>query len=309
MSANLSAEEKKRLLRERRQKKMSQGKASDRLNLILGLGLSVKADLATLVLDKPLAVSLATDTTPHSSPNPETTQVFSPVRSNTPDLHGDPADIDISKLSKKQVDQSDDIDEIFSNLMGGVGGANHEGGNDMNQMLSNMLKGGPGGFGGQGVPPAMANALPEEIEYNTKLTQYQLYQAKKLKFQFLVVRYAAILGNFVYHFVNHGDFIALQLPEIRQQIVSSEVLLFFQIFLAIEAVVVLAWYVVLRKHHLSGEGGLILKGFQMALMFLPQLEQYRPLITQLLGYWLVLGVIFGDLSLVMVLFGLLSVFG
>lgn len=41
-TAELSAEEKKRLLRERRQAKMSKGKATARLNNILSQGSSVK---------------------------------------------------------------------------------------------------------------------------------------------------------------------------------------------------------------------------------------------------------------------------
>ena len=50
----------------------------------------------------------------------------------------------------------------------------------------------------------------------------------------------------------------------------------------------------------------VLKAMSMGSMVLPQLEHYKPLVARVLGYYELLGIVLGDLSLVIVLFGLLS---
>ena len=315
--AELTAEEKKRILRERRQAKMGQGKALERLNLIFGLGLLVKADKVTLVLDKPTQPPQpqAQATGIHTPPQPPLAQFTSPITSTTPNIlsgDDDPEVVDISRFDSG-APPPENPDDMLQQLMLRVAGYNGEnsggGGDDMLKMFAAMMKGEMPDIGGNFAnQQPLPLALPEEIEYQAKLGEYHAYQAKKTKFIFLIVRYIAVLANFGYHFYHYryDGFSAAQTDRVRHEWDHADILGFFQVFVAVEVVIMLAWYVVLRNHHLRGDSGIIMKGLNAVLMFVPQVDRYRRYIAQAMGYWLVLGVFFGDLSLVVVLFGLLS---
>ncbi|CAN3365190.1 golgi to ER traffic protein 2 [Diutina catenulata] len=299
----LSAEEKKRLLRERRQAKMGKGKASERLNNILNQGSSVKTSEVTSVLDKPQPTAA-----PETPPVKPQAQFSSPVRSTTPDIlaghEEDPGIVDISTFDQK-TGSSDDIDQIFSKLMGGGAGGEP----DMSKMFAAMMS----GEGGQvGDDPTQFGAMPgvsrEEMEYQSKLAAYQAYQGQRWKFTFLVVRWLVVLANFGYHFVHFRDqgFQASQDPVIRGYNVKGETGSFIQVFLAAEAAILSSYFVISRQYGFKSDGGLLMKAVSMGSMVLPQLARYQPLLEHAVVYYELFGILFGDLSLVIVLFGLLS---
>ncbi|CAN3371543.1 hypothetical protein DIURU_001788 [Diutina rugosa] len=309
--AELTAEEKKRILRERRQAKMGQGKASERLNSILGSGSSVKADKVTSVLDKPQPPQ-AEATGVHTPPQPPSAQFTSPITSTTPNIlsgDDDPEVVDISRFDGG-APPPENPDDMLQQLMSRVAGYNGEngGGDDMSKMFSAMMKGEMPDVGGNFPNQPSPSASPEEIEYQAKLGAYHAYQAKKTKFVFLIVRYIAVLANFGYHFYHYryDGFSAAQTDRVRHEWDHADISGFFQVFVAVEVVIMSAWYVVSRNHHLRGDSGIIMKGLNAVSMFVPQVDRYRRYIAQAMGYWSVLGVFFGDLSLVVVLFGLLS---
>ena len=136
-------------MRERRQAKMGQGKALERLNLILGLGLLVKADKVTLVLDKPTQPPQpqAQATGIHTPPQPPLAQFTSPITSTTPNIlsgDDDPEVVDISRFDSG-APPPENPDDMLQQLMLRVAGYNGEnsggGGDDMLKMFAAMMKG------------------------------------------------------------------------------------------------------------------------------------------------------------------------
>jgi len=74
--------------------------------------------------------------------------------------------------------------------------------------------------------------------------------------------------------------------------------------------VIATYYLISVKHGLfknTTENNIFVKILSFGSMVLPQLESYRPLIVRALAYYELLGIALSDLSLVVVLFGLLSV--
>lgn len=275
-----SDREKQRILRERRQAKMAKGGASDRLNKILSQGSSVKTS-AVSVLDQP-----------------------------QPADH-DPEGLDISTIASKPTPEPElDIDAMLNLVLGGNmgagGAANGDPGSDpFTQMMMNMMQGGgPEGMLGQegGTNPMSAN-----MEYQQQLIAYNLYQQRKVRHRFLVVRMVSILANFVYHFLTISDFSFLPSanPFIRSIPPTSSVSSFFQIFVAIEAVLVAA-YIAASRNVPSNNNGLLVKGISMAAMFVPKLQRFQPLIMKIIGCWDTVTFVLNDLGLVVLLFGLIS---
>ncbi|XXZ99144.1 GET complex subunit get2 [Meyerozyma guilliermondii] len=259
---------------------MAKGGASDRLNKILSQGSSVKTS-AVSVLDQP-----------------------------QPADH-DPEGMDISTIASKPTPEPElDIDAMLNSVLGGNmgagGAANGDPGSDpFTQMMMNMMQGGgPEGMLGQegGTNPMSAN-----MEYQQQLIAYNLYQQRKVRHRFLVVRMVSILANFVYHFLTISDFSFSPSanPFIRSIPPTSSVSSFFQIFVAIEAVLVAA-YIAASRNVPSNNNGLLVKGISMAAMFVPKLQRFQPLIMKIIGCWDTVTFVLNDLGLVVLLFGLIS---
>lgn len=275
--------EKQKLLRERRQAKMAKGGASTRLNKILSQGNSVNTS-AVSVLDQP------------------------------PSADNDPEGMDISLLPQKPTPEPEvDIDAMLNLVFGGgMGqtGPNADPASDpFTQMMMNMMKGGPEGMlGPDGTfNPDGSVPMSASMEYQQNLIAYNLYQQRKTRHRFLVVRFLSILANFYYHFSNITDFSFLSSsnPYIRSIPATSLVGSFFQIFVALEAVFVAA-YIAASRNVPSRNDGLLVKGISMAAMFVPKLQRFQPLIVKVLGWWDTVTIILSDLALVVFLFGLIS---
>lgn len=331
--AQLSEAEKRKLLRERRQAKMAKGNASSRLNTILSQGASVTTQV-TSVLDK------SQEST--ESEEQETPSSSSPASADTtslPSHHDDDPDIqDITSIATQTFasptppigeETPEDIDEIFrkvfqqasaaSGLRGsggiGAGGAPGdlndpmaqfmkmftEGANDSQSDLLNAAAAASGG----------AAADPTANKYQTELYAYNVYQQNLWKFRFLIVRYLFTGFNFFYHFFTIPDqlFHASSHPYVRGLVSPTPLTGFITWFFTAEVLIVASYYMISVKtgiFNTKHENHLIMKGISLGSMFLPQLTQIRPYISRGLAYYDLIGIVLGDLSLVVVLFGLLS---
>lgn len=254
---------------------MAKGGASDRLNKILSQGSSVKTS-AVSILDQPKAADQ------------------------------DPDAVDISTVASKPTPEPEvDIDAMLNLVFGGnmaPGGANGDPLADpFTQMMMNMMQ-------SEGFPGAAdSSPMAGNLDYQQQLVAYNLYQQKKIRHRFLVVRILAILGNFLYHFLNIHDFSFLPSsnPFIRSIPPASAVGSFFQVFVAIEAILVAA-YIANSRNVPSNNNGLLVKGISMAAMFAPKLQRFQPLILKVIGWWDVVSFILTDVWFVVFFFGLIS---
>lgn len=113
--SSLSAEERNRLLRERRQAKMAEGNATNRLNSILTQGSSVKTQRVESVLDRPEATNTG------ASAN-------APASEHSALVHDDPEVPDIDSVSQGG-NRALDYDTMFQNRVGGTWAENTAGAN------------------------------------------------------------------------------------------------------------------------------------------------------------------------------------
>lgn len=288
--SDVSAAEKQRILRERRQAKMAKGNASDRLNSILSQGSSVKATSAVSVLDKPAApatasANAAADADPDVS---DIEQLINSRNTDTPLLPEQP-----------------DIDDILNKMLnGGVPRPGLDDQDPFSQML-NMLQ------NQDGNTPMPESAASEDASYNAQLAAYHMYQQKVWKARFLVVRFIAVVANFFYHYLTVPDqaFLSSSYSYVRGLTPQTPVQSFIVWFLTAELVIMTSFYLISSHNHLfqaSSDRSFIIKGLSMGSMVLPQLAQLQPLVRQLLGYWELVSILVGDVSLVVVLFGLVS---
>lgn len=293
--SDVSAEEKRRLLRERRLAKMQQGKATDRLNTILNQGSSTGHANVTSILEKP---------------DPQTLNEVKEFRTETP-LHDDPEVPDISLLLQQdttEVDPDQDMEAILNKILGGgaaagkqSGEGNAEGGasNPFADMMKAMMDSLEGQQQGQ--------FDAEENSYRSELTKYHAYEQKKWKARFLVVRLVVHFCNFYYHFTNYASFRA----NLAGRLLSlfGESTNFFTIFVTIELAVISSYFAVLsqkgllqafsRNHFLS-------KLQSMASTFVPQVAKYRLVVDTALVYWGGVSIFIEDLMFVVFLLGLTS---
>ncbi|EMG49598.1 GET2 Golgi to ER traffic protein 2 [Candida maltosa Xu316] len=291
--AELSAAEKKRLLRERRQAKMAKGQATDRLNNILSQGSSVKASGVKSVLDE------------------EKPSI--PEHDDDPDIQ-DIAEIAIPPAPTPPIGEEppQDIDSIFHKMLN-----QHTQGkisDDPNDPLNQIMKMFNEGGAGANLPNDSTQAFsddPVEAKYQQDLQAYNTYQQKAWKFRFLVIRAMLTLFNFFYHFVTLPSFQASNYTYVRDLSNDEDpVRNFFTWFATCEVVIVATYYSVFHSlglFHAANQNSIVLKLMSMGSMVLPQLAAYQPLVARTFGYFELIGIIVGDLSLVIVLFGLLSI--
>ncbi|ODV66915.1 GET complex, subunit GET2 [Hyphopichia burtonii NRRL Y-1933] len=309
----LSADEKRRLLRERRQAKMQQGKASERLNNILSQGSSVKSDQPSIsVLDKP-----------QSTPSPSLTPQMSNASLSAVNKDSDPEVLDLDTIIKERdgtpqnkAQQDPDFDEMLNKIFGagapGAPGNQGGAGNGQEDPISQMMMSLLNQDGGDGMPNFgnEANNGPQNV-YQQQLNEYNVYNQKSWKFRFLIVRYTAILINFFYHYLTIADlsFQSSSYSYVRGLVATSPTNTFITTFLSIELVILTTYFIIGTQKHLfktASENNPITKLLSMGSLVLPQLQQYRSLIVSILGYWDLLGMLLSDISLVIVLFGLIS---
>lgn len=297
----LSQEEKRRLLRERRQAKMAKGKASDRLNNILSQGSSVK--------DTSKAVSVL-DAKDDSTAAPGREAISSAISDPVINEHDDPDIMDIDNVTPDTKVDEADIDKMLSNIFGGNVGGSGAGGNqeDFLANMMNMMKQGDGPEGS----PNMTDSQ-EELAYQTQLNAYNTYQKKMWKFRFLIIRYSAVLVNFFYHYVSIEDYsfsssAHFYIRGLAPQAITKS---FFTWFMTCEIAILASFFFVISSKNLnanSQDGNLLLKILSMGTMVLPQLRTYQPLVARLASYWELFGMLLADVFLVVVLFGFISIY-
>ncbi|KAK6200319.1 Golgi to ER traffic protein 2 [Scheffersomyces amazonensis] len=325
-SKPLSAEEKKRLLRERRAAKMAGGKATNRLNTILTQGSSVKSSSVTSVLDKEDSPSPSpsgtTGTTVGSDDLPTATTTALDIHNN----HDDDPDIqDISAFSspspdpEKLLNSTQDIDDMFTKIFSGADGATGPGEDQFAQMMKMFGQAGAGASAGAGAdgpsPEDFFAGTPvqneEEHQYQREVAAYNLYYHKQWKFRFLIIRFSFILINFFYHFLTIPTFKASSYSYIRDISYDTTTTTSFIVwFTTGELITIATYFLISMKYDLfktTTENSIFIKILSFGSSFLPQLQQYRPLVVRCLSYYELLGIFLADLSLVVVLFGLLSI--
>lgn len=280
--SELSAEEKKRILRERRQAKMKLGQASARLNSILGQGGSVNT-ATTSVLDK--------------EPTPSTTETVTPVHHDD-----DPEVQEIDSLPTIPSQQPDDFDAMLQQVLGGqAGGAAGE------DPFAQMMKMFQAGAGGADAGAANFAAEPQDT-YSAQLRQYQAYQHKTWKVRFLVARYLVTITNFWWHYTDSDVFRASLYSYVRGLVLERSSFVVW--FLSLEVVLLTTYFVIGLANGLfdaAGESHWLLGLLRMGSLFSPQVAAVVPVLTRVLGYYELLSMFVGDGLLVVFLFGLTSV--
>ncbi|CAK9436171.1 uncharacterized protein LODBEIA_P07290 [Lodderomyces beijingensis] len=314
----LTEAEKRQLLRERRQAKMVQGKATDRLNNILNQGTSVKASSITSILDQPQSSSTTTD------PSTESSSTETPSNHDDDPDHQDIAEVYPSDQSQYPPPQPSaategappNLDEMFKKIVQQqVSGSSSDGADDdnpMNEILKMFnIAGDESSIGGGSPSPPDTSYQqdPEMAKYQQDLARYQTYQEKLWRFRFLVVRVIATCANFFYHFYHIPSFMASNYSYVRELHEVYPLNGFITWFMSIEVVIIATYYLVFTQlglFHASSQKSIVMKAISGLSMFAPQLRTYQPLIGRLLGYKELIGILVGDLSLVIFLFGLLS---
>lgn len=290
--SELSASEKRRLLRERRLAKMQQGKASERLNIILSLGNSTGHASVTSILDKNEA-----KITP-----PE----ISEYRTDTP-LHDDPEVPEISLLLQQDTDANgseNDMDVMLSKILGttsGKAGSSSDEEGIQNQ-FADMMK------------AMMESQTSEEFSnedstssYLSELTKYYAYEQKRWKARFAFVRLVVHTTNFIHHYLNDPSFKARLNGRLSS--LYGERNNFITIFISFEIVIISSYFAVLSRNGLLqafSRNHILSKMQSMAATFLPQVAKYRPLVDTALVYWGGVSIIIQDLMLLIALWGFTS---
>lgn len=306
--ASLTDAEKRRILRERRQAKMAKGNATNRLNTILSQGAAVPTTV-TSVLDKEqepaTTTGLATSTgisthEPHHDEDPEiqdiTSIVTQPVEAPTPPI-GSETPEDIDAIFRKVFQQASPKE--------GASGEN----DPMAQFMKMFSEGAAGLEGGESAdflksPAQDASGMNDVYAYNA-------YQQNLWKFRFLIVRYVVTAFNFFYHFLTIPDqlFHASSHSYVRGLVSETPLSGFITWFFTTEVLIVATYYMISVKtgvFHTKHENSFIIKAVSLGAMVLPQLAQLKPYVSRALAYYDLIGIVLGDLSLVVVLFGLLS---
>lgn len=282
----LSEEEKRRILRERRQAKMAKGRASDRLNNILTQGASVKSSTVTSVLDKPESGPATLPTSLYHDDDPEIQDISTISAGDTP-------------LGEK--DPQAEINEMFKSIFQQQSSQGE--GNPMTDIFK--MFGDANSTGDQNItPPDSAQS-----QYEQQLNQYYLYQKQVWRFRFSIVRLITIAAFFFYHYYSIPSFTASNHAYVRDLSEIYPLSGFAQGFFTLEIVIIASYYFILTKHglfHATRQNNLVMKGVQVVSMFAPQVQQLAPILLRVLEYKELLGIFLGDLSLVVVLFGLLS---
>lgn len=303
--SSLSAEEKRRLLRERRQAKMAQGKASDRLNSILTQGSSVNASSAVSVLDSPA-----------SSPTPEPTAIpdgkaaeAAPAPTHTP-LHDDPEVPDISLLLHQNNTganaEEEDMDamllKIFANAAGGdrpPQNADEATTKFFADMMKVIAEDNPNGV----------QVDEHEASYQTKLDAYHVYEQRRWKARYLIARLLVHTANFWYHWAHYTTFSASPHRIIRASAVEPGAATFLTYFVSIELAIVSSYYFLLSSKGLLktfSRNHVVSRMLSLGSSVFPQLRAYQPIIDTLMVYWGVASIILGDVMLMVVYFGVVS---
>lgn len=302
--SELFAEDKKKLLRERRQARMAQGNASQRLNNILSQGSSVKASTVS-ILDKP-----------KETPAMPITHNVSSFGEETP-LHSDPEVPDIStlmhnnsKVSLENEDMDEMLQKIFSAATQATGDTQGpEAGEADNKMFAQMMKMMTDGVdigGTEGISPP-----GQDTSMQTKMAAFHAYEQRRWKVYFLIVRLVLHTANFLYHYWNYPQ--AMQSsPHFYVRDAGPANRSFIMYFVTCEIAVISTYFLVLSKNGLLrafSKNHAISKLISMVSMVVPQVQQYQPMVDTLLVYWEGVSILMGDISLVVVLFGLVSILG
>lgn len=314
---SLSAEEKRQLLRERRQAKMAQGKASERLNDILSNGSSVKSATAVSVLDKPeqsgdstaAGVSTANAT---RIPTPLTAADLTESKPATP-LHGDPEVPDISKLlHQNETPEELDMDAMFLKIFAsaGVNPENPQNAQEAStKFFADLMKAMSEDLGENG-PSFVTQESQEETTYQQQLVEYQTYQHGLWKARFLFVRFVLHMFNFFYHYKQYETFLASPYSYFRGQQTEQPARAFFMYFISVEIAVISSYFMIMSHNGLLraiSRNNAILKGLSLIAGLYPPIRQLQPLVDDVLVYWSGISILFSDMMYVVVLFGIVSV--
>ena len=289
-ATNLSEEEKRRILRERRQAKMAKGKASDRLNNILTQGASVKTSTVTSVLDKPepaAATALPTALT-HDDDDPDIQDISTITASDPP-------------LGEK--DPQVEMNEMFKSIFQQQQQSSQDDANPMAEIFK--MLGDPNSVDDQNIQSPNS----AQSQYEQQLNQYHMYQKQVWKFRFSVVRFLTIVTFFFYHYCSIPSFTSSNHAYVRDLTEVYPLSGFAQGFFTLEVAIIASYYFILTKNglfHAARQNNLVMKGVQIVSMFAPQVQQFAPILLRVLEYKELLGIFLVDRSIVVVLFGLLS---
>lgn len=301
--SEISQEEKRRLLKERRAAKMAGGQATNRLNKILNQGSSVNPNV-TSVLDKKELPDISAKETKELSPSanedPDTSDIDQLLSHRV-----SPAPQEVSDAAETG-NNDQDIDKMLNSVFGGFPG-NEGGGEDpITQMMKSMLQ---QQQNPEGEPQAENSS---DKQYEEQLLKYNTYRQKQLKYRFLVVRYLCVLVNFFYHYLNFSNFQASNYSYVRDQVnldPDYNNRQFFLVFISVEMVILSSYYLISSHRKVTenvGNDNMILKLISMAAMVVPSLKRYQLMLFTFMGYFELVNIFLGDLALIVILFGITS---
>lgn len=282
---------------------MAQGKASDRLNDILTQGSSVKTASAVSVLDKSLP------TTPVDTSTATGSLLDDP--SPTP-LHGDQEVPDMSKLlHQNDTPEEQDMDAMFQKMFASAGVNTEDPQNPQEasaKFFADLMKAmSEEGGDAHGIP---GTQVPDDTSYQQKLALYQTYRQSVWKARFLVVRFILHTLNFVYHYRELESFGASPYSFIRTALPDSSARTFFTYFISAEIAIISGYFTVMAKEGLlaaSSRNSAILKVLSLVSGLYPPARSLQPIVDNALVYWSGFMILFSDLMLLVVYFGIASV--
>lgn len=189
-------------------------------------------------------------------------------------VYEDPEVPDISTL----LPETQTLDDVFQKVFGQ---------NEQPELLSQMMG---------AAPPGQAPPEPQ---------LHLVYEHRRVLVYFLVLRFFVHTLNFVYHHRSLEGFAAA-----RTRLAPADARWFFVWFVTTEVVVISAYFAVLvqkRLLRLHLQTHFLLLMLSLVLSIAPGAARYRSVVDDVLVYWEGASILIGDVSLLVVLFGLSSV--
>lgn len=282
---HISEGEKRRILRERRLKKMEKGNASLRLNKILGQGTELKNINVNLVFDKD---DKKIDDKNDFNPSNDDT-VFDPLNLG----------------SVFDNSNQNGITNTFSELLKKMGSNISDNKNDFNIdiLKKNLLN----------ESTAFPNTSEDEIKQNDIQNQIQNknlleYKKKVFEVKFLVVRYLLVLTNFFYSYY----LLSKKQKTINNDLISN---LNFEHFLlrftAIEVIIVSTYYLLAKKNNLLEldlEKNILIKIMGFVRYVYPISNNMKNIVIKLIKYYQLFSLVYSDALFVIILLSLLNLY-
>lgn len=287
--SDLSEAEKRKILRERRQKKFNNGGASSRLNKITGQVDSKLSTESPLETPRSKIIETAKNDTVIDSPDPEIPNIDDHVKKQTPTAKVDDAQVNLFKqLADMQKDGS--TPDLFS-------------------LLKSM-----NGENGEESPFSKMETSPQDAPtpVDTELLKYHDYLVNTLKAKSILIKWLFFLLPYLYLVTRGGRTPLIPVPAMFAILLDPSY--FFMIFTSFEMVATSIYYQKLQsiekthKINTLDNSSKIIKLVSMVpegIIPIPNLKGKAVLALQ---YWDVLSLFLTDICFVLLFMGIMAYF-